>query len=280
MVHKLYRTMPSKYQVAVPLHMAISGFGQPGIQYLEDIAIDPVDTKTLYAAFAGIFKSQDEGESWTQVYKMPTVLSILVDPKDSATIYAGHEMEGVLKSTDGGKTWEQTLSAHFIYEMLIDRTGNVFAASAGGLFRTSDQGENWEKISNDFLLSLVAHPTEDSVLYGTSAKNSAGTEQLLKSNDGGHTWSIVYKVSHKGPEKSILAPKVPLVIDPKNPSTMYLGTIGDGVLKTVDAGRTWSGMNKGLPNIAIISLAIDHENPAIVFSGTEAGEVFRIVQTK
>jgi hypothetical protein len=36
------------------------------------------------------------------------------------------------------------------------------------------------------------------------------------------------------------------LVDPTNPSTLYLGTHGDGVFKSTDGGGTWVGASAGL----------------------------------
>lgn len=279
LVHNEFLSFPSKYQVAVRPELAMIS-GPPGLQYIEDLAVDPKNPHTLYAAFAGIFKSEDRGKNWVQVYNMPTVLSIVVDPSNPQIIYAGHQMEGIIQSTDVGKTWHNVLRTHFVTSLLVQPGGDVFAASGSGLYKTSDRGKNWEKLSDTFLLSLISHPSDSSVIYGTSSGNSAGTEQVLRSDDAGRTWSIMLKVTAKEPTKVILAPKVPLAVAPNTPSTIYVGTISSGIMKSTDGGKTWSDFNNGLPNAAIISLAVDPKDSRIVFAGTESGEVFRIVQSK
>lgn len=53
----------------------------------------------------------------------------------------------------------------------------------------------------------------------------------------------VNRWTSNGPEGgSILA----FVIDPATPTTLYIGTLGSGVLKSLDGGASWSAMNSGL----------------------------------
>jgi photosystem II stability/assembly factor-like uncharacterized protein len=77
------------------------------------------------------------------------------------------------------------------------------------------------------------------------------------------------------------APSVALtahVIDPQNPSTMYLGgsAFGDagGVFKSTDGGETWAPARAGLdaaPGAAVFGLAIDPKNSSTVYAATGAG---------
>ncbi len=71
-----------------------------------------------------------------------------------------------------------------------------------------------------------------------------------------------------------------LAIDPMNPSTIYAGSYGGGVFKSVDGGDSWNAVNNGLTSTSIWSLAINPQNPSIVYAGSSqfsGGGVFRSV---
>jgi hypothetical protein len=73
-----------------------------------------------------------------------------------------------------------------------------------------------------------------------------------------------------------------IVINPQTPETLYIGTVGFGVLKSIDSGATWVPANNGLINLDIMALAIDPQTPEIIYAGTEAtsltpGGVFRSI---
>ncbi len=62
-----------------------------------------------------------------------------------------------------------------------------------------------------------------------------------------------------------------IVIDPVTPSTMYAGGVGGGVWKTVNSGASWTPVSDTMANIAVVSLAMDPTNPAILYAGTGEG---------
>lgn len=77
------------------------------------LAIDPEDTRVLYAAtrFNGLFKTTNGGMNWMPINPAPTGtmfaivhFALVVDSANSGTVYAG-TFDGVLKTPDGGKTW-------------------------------------------------------------------------------------------------------------------------------------------------------------------------------
>jgi hypothetical protein len=58
--------------------------------------------------------------------------------------------------------------------------------------------------------------------------------------------------------------------DPWNPSVLYAGTDREGVFRSVDRGESWSPINSGLPNLKIMSLAIDRAR-GLLLAGTQDG---------
>jgi photosystem II stability/assembly factor-like uncharacterized protein len=64
-----------------------------------------------------------------------------------------------------------------------------------------------------------------------------------------------------------------LVEDPNGVRVMYAGTEG-GVFKSVDQGEHWVACNQGLTDRLVRSLAIDPDNPNILYAGTWSGKVF------
>lgn len=81
-------------------------------RYPLDIAVDPKNSRTVYAAFGGfgtghVFRSSNSGASWTDVGgALPDVpaTALLVDPEIPNTVYLGTDL-GVSVSTNGGGTW-------------------------------------------------------------------------------------------------------------------------------------------------------------------------------
>jgi hypothetical protein len=59
-----------------------------------------------------------------------------------------------------------------------------------------------------------------------------------------------------------------LAINPQDPKTVYAGTWGRGVFKSIDGGASWDVVNSGLPTDPrfIESLAIDPQNPSTVYA--------------
>ena len=53
--------------------------------------------------------------------------------------------------------------------------------------------------------------------------------------------------------------------------TVYIASLGGGILKSVDAGQTFAAVNQGLDSMVVASLAMAHNDPNLVYAGTNAG---------
>lgn len=61
-----------------------------------------------------------------------------------------------------------------------------------------------------------------------------------------------------------------VTVDPNNSNAIYVGTGGNGILKSTDGGSTWSATNNGIPNpsvAAITDIVVDPTNSNIVYAG-------------
>ena len=65
-------------------------------------------------------------------------------------------------------------------------------------------------------------------------------------------------------------------VNPANPDQIFVGTPTGGLWKTTDGGENWACMNENLPVIGVAGMAIDWNNPDIIYLGTgdkDAGDV-------
>ena len=182
-------------------------FDKQDVQSIGAIAIDPSAPKTIWVGTGeawtrnsasvgdGIYKSTDGGDSWTNVglKSSERIAKILVDPKDSNSVYAcvpgklwnDSEDRGLYKTTDGGKSWNKILKganlstgcsmismdprdSKIIFAGMWDfrrkgwtfRSGGDSPASPSGsaFFRTSDGGANWTDLNEKTAKGLPAKP--------------------------------------------------------------------------------------------------------------------------
>jgi hypothetical protein len=239
--------------------------------FVRRLAIDPLTPTTLYAVIpdAGVFKSTDAGATWNASLRVewlfgqnPTLQALAIDPHQPTSLYVSavfitSEMVWVeaLKSWDAGLSWCTTGYVNFYSEALnafaIEPRSDplmpapVYAGFDAGLFRSTDEGANWNATGlNDArggptIGTLAIDPNQPATVYaGLISGWVAAT--IMKSVDGGVSWNS----ADKGLFDALIAYGLgtaitAVVIDPSSPTTLYAGT-AVGVFKSVDEGDNWS----------------------------------------
>ena len=132
--------------------------------------------------------------------------SAVFHPARDGVIYMGGDVAGVYKSEDHGLTWRlvnKGLSHYAVYSLAVDRTApqTVYAATEGGLCKSTDGGEQWRllpktgrkelRITGErerSIHSIAVNPSDGQTVYAASP---AG--KVYKSADGGETWQTAYE---------------------------------------------------------------------------------------
>ena len=67
------------------------------------------------------------------------------------------------------------------------------------------------------------------------------------------------------------------MIDPLSPSTLYAGTFGSGLFKSINEGVAWSSISQGLPILPVVrSLVVNPNRPSTVYLTLSQG-LFRSI---
>jgi hypothetical protein len=213
---------------------------------IEALAIDPQNSKTLYAGTpGGLFKSTDGAATWRlSNYGLPTpnigyapastVTSLAIDPQTPSTIYAG--VRGI--------------SIHGC-------SGQCNIPVSGGIFKSTDSGATWSAINagletESYLGSLTIDPWNTTTVYAATSHaisplcvpgppcSQGYGSGVFKTMDGGATWQ---PASAGLPAAEALS--VTLAIDPQDPNTLYDGTT-KGIFKSTNGGVTWNAVMFGI----------------------------------
>ena len=196
---------------------------------INSLAVDPFYTNRVYAGTScnGLFISDDAGYSWRAVnYFNDQVVKILINPNNSAIIYAATAGQGIYRTANGGADWQMILSRELqeqygnllaYRDLILDPTKDdgLLYASQYGLLRTADGGNSWTALklltppSTTYIYSLAINPlNEQEIFYGIA-------NALYRTEDGGANW-ITRNLPTARAARFLL-------IDPDNPHTVYLG---------------------------------------------------------
>lgn len=129
-----------------------------------------------------------------------------------------------------------------------DRDGGatLYAATAMGLFASTDAGRRWVAAS-DAPLPLLAAVAPAPTAAGGRILYAGTRTGLHRSTDGGRTWRQALSGGH------VLA--VAAVPGGDGREQVFVGTERDGILRSEDGGRTWAGANPGLLDRTVLALA-------------------------
>jgi photosystem II stability/assembly factor-like uncharacterized protein len=245
------------------------------------IVIDPFDASIVYVGTNnGVFKSANGGCSWRNSSDGITeryVRDWIIDPKTTSNLYAlAAKNSGniyrvpvsnkVFITVDGGNVWKAVSFDYNITCLAIDpaNPSTLYLGASNqdvlGIYKSTDNGKTFSFIkqrdntSGLSIAYIVVDPKNPSTLYYGS--NMSGVRNTLgglyKSTDGGITFEII-----RHPDDSTFT--FSLVIDPRDPPTLYEASSG-GLFKSTDGGSNWvSILHNGYP-LAAESLAIDAAN--------------------
>jgi photosystem II stability/assembly factor-like uncharacterized protein len=253
----------------------------------------------------GIYKSTDAGKTWTHLGLRDgqQIPALAIDPRDPNRLFAavlGHpygpnEERGVFRSTDGGQTWQKVLytdentgasdiemdpsNPAVLYAGLWRaregpwEDGNSYGGAGGGLFKSTDGGATWRKLTQGLPEDLVQinvaiAPSNPDRLYATlAATRGLG---IYRSDDAGERWFRVTTDRHPGLRiggGDLPVPKV----DPKNPDVVYSTSIV--TWRSTDGGKTWTGIRGAPGGDDYQNIWINPNNPNIILLVSDQGAI-------
>jgi photosystem II stability/assembly factor-like uncharacterized protein len=242
------------------------------------IAVDPKDSRILLAGGRNslLFRSDDSGEDWRILHfpkrQFGEVSAILIDPANSRHYLVGlggSERGGLFESADAGLSWTpiEKLRETGVRALAIapSATGIFAAATATGIYRTTDAGKTWDLISDPDNLEMhgtttvAFDPANPEIIY-------AGTAHLpWKTTDGGKTWESI----HQGmiDDSDVFS----IHVDPAEPQRIFASACS-GIYTSLNRGGSWHKL-MGIPNTHRRTHIIrqDPGRPATIYAGTTLG---------
>jgi photosystem II stability/assembly factor-like uncharacterized protein len=127
----------------------------------------------------------------------------------------------------------------------------IYVGTQDGPYRSTDGGENWVRLGfperNAVVWSLAIHPTRPNIMYAGLAPVA-----LYRSEDSGDTWRKVEQArSPAHCEKDGFDTRtIEITVDPSRPDDIYVALEVSGVIRSTDAGETWSDVSEPLFELA------------------------------
>jgi photosystem II stability/assembly factor-like uncharacterized protein len=228
-------------------------------------------TYTVYAAAAtgGVWRTDNDGVTWEPVFDQApstAIGDVTLAPSNTSIVWIGTGEANIFRSSNAGI----------------------------GVYKSVDAGKTWQHmgLTGTYTIPrIVIHPTNPDIVY-VAASGHEWTDNedrgVYKTIDGGKTWAKALYVNAK-------TGAIDLVMDPKDPNVLYASTwqrirqkwndprteagyTGSGIYKTIDAGKTWTPVNDGLPAAGFrgrIGLDVAQSNPAVLYAFVDNYEIAR-----
>lgn len=238
------------------------------------LAIDPASPDTIYAGTcpSALFRTRDGGKSWQQldveladecigVPIVPRVTSIVIDPDDSQTVYAGIEVDGMRISRDGGDTWREGsdgLSSLDIHGLAVvpGPTKTLVASTNNDVCLTTDM-QNWTPLNVRLHYPWpycrgVLHQSngENSIWVGAGNGPPGDEGGLFHSSDLGETWE---RADLGGVANSTIWA---VVSNPVLPDWIVAYSVAGQLYRSTDRGQSWTKLEREFGEVRAVALAV------------------------
>ncbi len=215
------------------------------------IQVHPTDPNTIYIGIsaAGVFRSDDDGKTWTPKNK-GTAADFMEDDRFPEVGQCVHKV--LLHPEQEGRLWQQNHC---------------------GVYRTDDKGENWERLEDNGLPSSFGFPIainhlkpdmafvipEDSVrgsegeVGGGDRLTSDGRLGVYRTEDGGKSWELA---SNGLPEQAFVEVlREGMASDRGDPVGIYFGTKSGSIFVSPNEGDEWIEAARHLPAVLSVEVA-------------------------
>jgi hypothetical protein len=304
------------------------------------IAVTNANQNYVYAlttvgnAFGSVHLSTDAGETWQIRSSSPNILgynvtgndnggqgnydlALAISPTNPNLVFVGGI--NIWRSTDGGRTWK--ISAHWygdngtpyvhadIHDLDFDpANGNVvYAATDGGIFKSTDQGTGWTDISSDMHIKqfykVASSQTDPDLIIGGSQDNGTnlgkngewsqvlggdGMNCLINPQNARYVYGSLYYgdiyVSTQGGAENSFGNAVnsnitreqgnwvtPFIFNPANPRIMYAGFANVWRSENFGQNGSWRRISSFTNSAGSMNyLAIAPSDTAIIVAGNGA----------
>jgi photosystem II stability/assembly factor-like uncharacterized protein len=188
--------------------------------------------------FAGLLHSSDDGVTWSD--RSPELtgaqfeLSAFEENPVNGDIFAGGAFT-LQHSTDLGINWTEYsggyFSTHMVAGVAINNSGDIFVASNGGVYRTTDNGASWTQVYQGNTLNVFT--ASNGYVYYIGFVPGG----LYRSTDNGDTWNQLTNGISGGISDLAIA----------SDNTLYAVDAGNGIYRSDDSGDSWVLADNGIP---------------------------------
>lgn len=248
---------------------------EKAISHGHGLVVDVADSSKLYiATHHGVLILQNDKDLFRVGKSQDDYMGFSSHPTDAKVLFSsGHPRTGgnigVQRSDNGGFTWQRIskgVNGPVDFHAMAVSSVNpnlMYGWYQGALQRSQDGGKNWEIVTRTApqIIQLVADPKDENIVYATTPQG------LLVSKNKGTDWTSA--------TDALQGAVVALVINPQDSAHMLSFSQQLGLAKSADGGKTWEKLNETFGGETLFFIAIDKQQPDIVYTLTESNAVYK-----
>lgn len=203
---------------------------------LHTLLIDPTNEDRMWAAVsaAGVFRSDDRGQSWRPTNR--GLVSSQEIPEPEAEV------------------------GHCVHNLALhpDRPDVLFMQKHWDVMRSDDGADSWHEVSGDlptdFGFPIDVDPNDPDTVFVIPIKSDSehypidGKLRVYRSRTGGHHWEpLTTGLPQENAFVNVL--RDAMSVDRMDPCGIYFGTTAGEVYGSVDGGDTWEAIVTSLPRV-------------------------------
>lgn len=225
-------------------------------QWTEPIVFSPHDPHTLYYAGEVLFKTTDQGMSWS-----------IISPDLTRNDKTKQESSGgpITKDNTGVEVYDTIFS---VVESPVQKDLIWVGTDDGLIHITKNGGQNWDNVTPKAMpewgtVSMIeASPSDAGTAYAAVERHKMDdfSPYIFKTTDFGKSWSTLINGIPK--DDYVHAVRV----DPKRKGLLYAGT-ERGVYVSFDDGANWQPLQLNLPMAPINDLIVKGNDLAVATHG-------------
>lgn len=211
--------------------------------------------------------SDDRGRTWTRRdagLEELSVRALAIDPNDSDFLVAGG-LTGVYRSTDGGESWTKISDQENVESLAIDPRNHdtIYVGTWRQGWRTDDGAKTWKHIDNGMVL--------DTDMFSITIDESDPDNVWVS------TCGWVYNSANRGDQWTRYRDGFnnrrihDIEIDPCDRNTLYAGSVA-GLYRSDDSGKSWYAVSN--EELVVNSIVLHPQRPERIVLGVEGDGVY------
>ncbi len=218
-----------------------------------------------------LFRSADGGQTWAEPavdirQACPRIMhtrvtTLLADPTEPETVWAGVEIDGLVRSRDSGQTWQKvgsglsSLDIHAVAIIPADgRDKRLLASTNNDVNLSMDEGETWrplqlgKRLPWSYFRGMAQLPNRpEVVLLGNGDGPPGGVGTVARSSDAGATWNVA---TLPGQANSTIWN---FAVHPADPELVYASSVSGEIYRSTDAGKAWAKLPREFGEIRALA---------------------------